>query len=133
MRVSFHRLTGDLDWIDAGRLPPRSLVAGAMDRAMMDAAEGHRELVAGLAAERARLEVPPVMRIGWLAAADKAWLLGDRAKLLPAAIASWSGNSEDALVDAVGLVRVSACGGGRPLRIFIGNCQSIIARRIYSG
>jgi hypothetical protein len=37
-RVSFHRFRGDLDWIDASRLPPRSLVAGAMHRAMMDTA-----------------------------------------------------------------------------------------------
>jgi hypothetical protein len=56
MRVSFHRLRETL-WIDAGRLPPNSLVAGAMDRAMMDAAARHGQLVAGLAAERSRLQV----------------------------------------------------------------------------
>jgi hypothetical protein len=32
----FPQLAGDLDWIDAGCLPPRLLVAGAMYRAMMD-------------------------------------------------------------------------------------------------
>ena len=31
-------LTGDLNGIDAGRLPPGLLVAGAMDRAVMRAA-----------------------------------------------------------------------------------------------
>jgi hypothetical protein len=28
----FPKHAGDLEWIDAGRLPPRSLVAGAVDR-----------------------------------------------------------------------------------------------------
>ena len=112
----FPQLAGDLDWIDAGRLPPSSLVAGAMDRAMMDTAERHGEFIAGLAAERARLQVAQVMRVGWLAAADEAWLLGDRAKVLPVAITPWCGNGEDALVDAVGLVSVSACGRDRLLR-----------------
>jgi hypothetical protein len=32
-------VAGGLDGIDAGRLPPRLLVAGAMDRAVMRAAE----------------------------------------------------------------------------------------------
>ena len=57
------QLAGDLDGIDAGRLPPRSLIAGAMDGAMMDTAERHGEFIAGLAAERARLQVAKVMRI----------------------------------------------------------------------
>ena len=105
----FPQLTGDLEWIDAGRLPPSSLVAGAMDRAMMDTAEGHGEFVAGLAAERARLQVAKVMRVGWLATADEARLLGDRAKVLPVAIATRRGNREHALVDAGGLVELGAC------------------------
>ena len=53
----FPQFTGDLVWIDAGRPPPSSLVAGAMDRAMMDTAEGHGEFIAGPAAECARLQV----------------------------------------------------------------------------
>jgi hypothetical protein len=129
----FPQPSGDLDWIDAGRLPPGSLVAGAMDRAMMDTAEGHGEFVAGLAAERARLQVAKVMRVGWLATADEAWLLGDGAKVLPVAITPWSGNGEHALVDAVGSIKVSACGRGRLLRICIGDCRSIIVRGICSG
>ena len=44
-------LTSDFDGVDAGRRPPGLLVAGAMDRAMMRAAERHRELVARLAAK----------------------------------------------------------------------------------
>ena len=61
-------LTGDLNGIDAGRLPPGLLVAGAMDRAVMRAAERDGEFVAGLAAERARLQVPKMMRVRRLAA-----------------------------------------------------------------
>ena len=99
-------LTGDLDGVDAGRLPPGSLVAGAMDRAMMRAAERHGEFIAGFAAERPRLQVAQMMRIGLFAAADEAWLFGDRAKVLAVAIAPRCGNDEHALVDAVGLIEV---------------------------
>ena len=41
---------------------------------MVAAAEGHRELVADLAAERARLHEAQVVGIGGFAAADKARL-----------------------------------------------------------
>jgi hypothetical protein len=75
----FPQLPGDLDWVDAGRLPPSSLVAGAMDRAVMDAAEGHGKFIAGFAAERARLQVAQVMRVGGLTTADETGLLGDTA------------------------------------------------------
>ena len=75
----FPQFTGDLVWIDAGHPPPRSLVAGAMDRAVMRAAQRDCEFIAGSAAERARLQVANMMRVGWLATADEAWLLGDRA------------------------------------------------------
>ena len=62
----FPQLAGDLDWIDAGCLPPPALVADAMNRTMMDSAERGGEFIAGLAAERARLKVAQVMRVGWL-------------------------------------------------------------------
>ena len=48
-------LTGDLNGIDAGRLPPGLLVAGAMNRAVMRAAERDGEFVARFATERSRL------------------------------------------------------------------------------
>src|SRR4051794_41015800 len=70
---------------DAGRPPPRSLVASAMHRAMMDTAEGHSEFVAGLAPKRPGLQVAQVMRVGWLATANEAWLLGYRAKVISVA------------------------------------------------
>ena len=75
----FPQLTGDLDWIYAGRLPPGALVTGAMNRAMMDTAERHGEFIARLAAERARLQVAQMMRVGWFSTTDQTWLLGDRA------------------------------------------------------
>jgi hypothetical protein len=56
-------LTGDLDGVDAGRLPPRLLVAGAMDGAVMRAAERHGKFVARFAAERPWLQVADMMRI----------------------------------------------------------------------
>jgi len=66
---------------------------------MMDTAERHGEFIAGLATERARLKVAQVMRVGWLATADEAWLFGDRAKVLAVAITPRRGNRERALVD----------------------------------
>jgi hypothetical protein len=71
-----------------------------MHRAMMDTTERHGEFIAGLAAERAGLQVAQVMRVGWLATADQAWSLGDGAKMLAVAITPRRGNGEDALVDA---------------------------------
>src|SRR5215510_5925573 len=100
------KLTGDLDGIDAGRLPPGLLVAGAMDRAMMRAAERDGEFVARFAAERPWLRVAKMMRIGLLAAANEARLLGDKTQMLPVTIAPRSCKDEHALVDAVGPVGV---------------------------
>ena len=68
-------LTGDLNGIDAGRLPPRLLVASAMDRPVMRAAERDGEFVARFAAERPRLQVTKMMRIGLFAAADETRLV----------------------------------------------------------
>src|SRR6266567_3572191 len=100
-------LTGDLNGIDAGRLPPGLLVAGAMDRAVMRAAERDGEFVARFAAERPRLQVAKMMRIGLFAAADEARLLGNIAKVLAVAIAPRCGNDERALVDAVELTEAA--------------------------
>src|SRR5262245_406078 len=100
----------DFDWIDAGCLPPGSLIPGAMYRPMVDPAERHGEFIARLAAERTRLEVAQVMRVGWLAPANQAWLLGDRAKVFPVAVTPWCSNGENALVDALRWSFVSAFG-----------------------
>ena len=43
----FPQFAGNLVWFDANRVPPSLLVAGAMDRAMMDTAKRHGEFIAG--------------------------------------------------------------------------------------
>src|SRR6266567_4578636 len=94
-------LTGDLNGIDAGRLPPGLLVAGAMDRAVMRAAERDGEFVARFAAERPRLQVAKMMRIGLFAAADETRLLGDITKVLRVTKAPQFRSNDHALFDAV--------------------------------
>jgi hypothetical protein len=106
-------LTGDLNGVDAGRLPPRLLVAGAMDGAVMRAAERDGEFVAGFAAESPRLQVAKMMRIGLFAAADETRLLGDISKVFPVPIAPRCGDDERGLVDAVGLIEVAISLRGR--------------------
>src|SRR2546421_3454718 len=93
-------LASDLDGIDAGGAPPGSFVTGAMGGTVMDAAERHREFIAGLAAECAWLHVAQVMGVRWLAAADEAGLPHNKAQVLPIAIAPRGSNGERALVDA---------------------------------
>ena len=99
-------MAGDLDRVDAGRRPPGLLIASAMDRAMMRAAERNGELVAHFAAERPRLQVAKMMWIGLFAAADETRLLGNIAKVLAVSIAPRCRNHEHALVDALGLIEV---------------------------
>ena len=70
-------LARDFGGVDACSVPPCPLVAGAMDGAVMGAAKGHGEFVAGFPAERAWLRMPQMVRVRWLAAADEAWLLSD--------------------------------------------------------
>jgi hypothetical protein len=111
-------LTGDPNRVDAGRLPPGLLVAGAMDGAVMRATEWDGELIADLAAKRAGLGESKVVGIRGLAAAHETRLLGDIAQVLPVAIAARGGNSEDALVDSLRSTRVGAVGGGNHLPPF---------------
>src|SRR5256886_8413166 len=108
-------LTGDLNGIDAGRLPPGLLVAGAMDRAVMRAAERDGEFVARFAAERPRLQVAKMMRIGLFAAADEARLLGDITKVLPVTIAPQFRSTDHALFDAARPVGIAVSLRGRCL------------------
>ena len=111
-------LTGDLNGVDAGRLPPGLLVASAMDRPVMRAAERDGEFVARFAAERPWLQVTKMMRIGLFAAADETCLLGNVAKVLPVAIATRCSNREDTLVDALRSSRIGAFGDGNHSRPF---------------
>jgi hypothetical protein len=108
-------LPGDLDWVNAGRLPPGLLVAGVMDRAVMRAAEGHGEFVARFAAECPRLQITKMMRIGLFAPADETCLLGDITQVLPVTIATRGSDREHALVDAFRLTPLGAFGGGNQL------------------
>ena len=54
-----------------------------------------------------------MMRIGLLAAADKARLLGNVAKMFAVPIAPRCGNDEHALVDAAGLIEIAVSLRGR--------------------
>ena len=98
-------LPGDLDGVDAGGLPPGLLVAGAMERPVMRAAERDGEFVARFAAERPRLQVAKMMRIGLFAAADETGLLSNITKVLPVAVAPRSREEQRALV---GLIELAA-------------------------
>src|SRR5262245_45233594 len=88
-----------------------------MHRTVMSPTERDRELIADLAAKRARLGKSEVVGIRGLAAAEEARLLGDVAQMLAVAIAPRRREREDALVDAVRLTRVGAFGGGSYLEL----------------
>jgi hypothetical protein len=106
-------LAGNPNGIDGGGLPPRLLVTGAMDGAVMRAAEGDGKFVARFAAERPRLQVAKMMGVRLFAATDETRLLGHITKVLPVTMAPRSREEKHALVDAVGLVRVAVSFRGR--------------------
>src|SRR5262249_58526527 len=97
-------LARHLDRVDAGSLPPRSLIAGPVKRAVMGTAQGNSKFVTSLAAKRPRLHVPQVMRVRRFAAADEAGLLSDVTQMIPIPVSARRSNREDALVDAGGLI-----------------------------
>src|SRR5262245_54554929 len=107
MRV-LPKLARNLERIDAGGLPPRALVAGAMSCTVMDTAERHCELITRLTTKRPGLHEAQMMRIRRLARAQEAWLERDVSKMVLIAVATWRANREDALVDAVGLKLVGS-------------------------
>jgi hypothetical protein len=59
----FPQPAGNLDRVNAGLPPPRALVARAMHRTMMPAAEWDRELIAGLPTERTGLGETEMVRV----------------------------------------------------------------------
>ena len=65
----------------------------------MYGAERHRELIADLEAQSARLSVAYVMGVRWRPSADSAGLTGDVAKVLLAANSPRFTDCEHALVD----------------------------------
>jgi hypothetical protein len=108
----FPERTGHLDRIDTGLLPPGGFIADAMHQPMVDAADRDREFVAGLAAERPRLQVAEMKRVGGLAAADQARLLGDMAQVLPVAVASRAATARTLLSMPLAGCRSSRSVGG---------------------
>ena len=107
------KLSGGLDGVDAGILPPSGFIAYAVYQPMMDAAERHRKLVARLTAERARLHESQVVRIRRFARTQKARLLGNKPKMLFVAVAPGRAYLEHALVDPVRRI-----GGGMIVRAY---------------
>jgi len=105
-------VAGDPNGIDADRLPPGLLVASAMDRAVMRAAERDGEFVARFTAERPWLQVAKMMRIGLFAPANETRLLGDITKVLRVTIAARSSNRQDALVDSLRCINCPGRGLG---------------------
>jgi hypothetical protein len=89
-----------------------SLVTNTMQRAVMDPTERDRILVADLAAERAWLHEPKMMRIGRLAAADKACLLRHKEKVCAAAMAPRFGKCEHALINPGRRTTIAGPGSG---------------------
>jgi len=79
-----------------------------MHRTMMPTAEWDRKLIADLAAERTRLHETEVVRVRGPAAAHKARLLGDIAKVLAVAEATGGGDCQETFVDAFGLMMSGA-------------------------
>ena len=71
--------------IDVRLAPPRGFVSVAMELAMMPAAEGHRELIAGLSAKRPALDKAQVVGVTGSSSADQAGLLGDEADVVAVA------------------------------------------------
>ena len=99
-----------------------------MYRTMMPSTEWDCEFIADLAAERTGLREAEVVGVRGLAATDEARLLGDIAKVLPVAIATRGSHGEDALVDALRLIRGGDFGGGSQLRAGNLRHQRLIVR-----
>ena len=83
---------------------------------MVPSAERDSELVTYLAAQRAGLGESKMVGVRGFAAAQQTRLLSDVAEVLPVAIATRGRDRENALVDALRLTSVDACGGGDHMR-----------------
>src|SRR5215831_10971186 len=99
-----------------------------MHRTVMPAAERNRELIADLAAERTGLGKSEVVGVRGLAATDEARLLGDIAQMLPVAIPPRRSDRENALVDALRLIRGGGFGADGFLQPSQRNHRRIVAR-----
>ena len=86
--------------VDTNPVPPCGFVAAAVDLAMVNTAERHRELVAHFATERPRLRRSKMMGIRGLTATDKAGLRGNKLTMRFVADASRFADRKHAFVDA---------------------------------
>jgi hypothetical protein len=75
------KLPGKAKGVDLEAFPPRSFVAGLMERAVVAPAERHGELVADFDSECARLRKPDVVRIARVATANEARLSSHKAQV----------------------------------------------------
>ena len=81
--------------------PPRSLIARAMNLAVVDPAQGNHEFITHLAAQRSRLHEAEVVGIGVLSPAHKTRLFRNKSQMLLVAMATELRDRKNALVDPV--------------------------------
>ena len=86
-------------WVYSGVPPPSGFIPATVQLAMVPAAERDGELVADLAAERARLGKSQMVSVRGLSAANQARVLGDRPDVLPVADPTSLRQGQQALVD----------------------------------
>jgi hypothetical protein len=94
-------LARDRSCIAAGFLPPSSFVTGAVDLAMMSAAERYGELVAYLETETATLREAQMVGVAGQSCTDQAGLPGDKPKVDLIAKATRLRNGKQALIDCM--------------------------------
>jgi hypothetical protein len=80
-------------------LPPYALIAGAMNLAMVDAAERDHIFIADLPAQRSRLHETEVVGIGVLSPANETRLLSNKPQMLFVAMATRLRNRKTTRVD----------------------------------
>ena len=91
--------TGDLQRLEFALLPPGWFIAGLVQRAVMAATKRHRELVADLHADGARLGKAEMVGIAGSPVTDEAWLRGHKVEMRPVADPLRLRDGKGALVD----------------------------------
>ena len=97
--------SGDLQGIDVEVVPPGCFIADLVQLAVMTAAEGNGELIADFQTDGTGLGIAQVVRIGWLPAADQAWLGGDELQVRLVAQPLGLGDGKRAFVDTTSFCR----------------------------
>jgi hypothetical protein len=109
--------------VDAGGPPPIDLVAVPVNRAMVGAAEGHRELIADPAPEGLRLLEPEMMSVGRLPTAEEAWLRGHELQMGAIAVAAGFAERKGAFLDMANNGRGRRTGMVRFINALIGTSR----------